>query len=85
MAHHLSCSVAYGILFLQPRIEPASPAPQGEFFIFGSLGLAAWAFMQFGWPATLVMVPWLLTAVASLVAEHRPCSTWASVVTGPEL
>lgn len=35
--------------------------------------------------ATLVVVPWLLTAVASLVAEHRPCSTWASVVTGPEL
>ena len=47
-AHHLSCSVAYGILLPQPRIEPVSPAPQGEFFIFGGLGLAARAFLQFG-------------------------------------
>ena len=55
-----------------------------------SLFLAAWAllhglFCSLAEAATLVVVPWLLTAVASLVAEHRPCSTWASVVTGPEL
>ena len=71
VAHHLSCSVAYGILFPQPRIESASPAPQGGVFIFGCPG--SWcAGFSLVWQvgATLGVAHWLLIAVASLVAEH---------------
>ena len=36
--HGLSCSTAYGILVPWPRIEPASPALEGEFLTAGPPG-----------------------------------------------
>ena len=37
-AHGLSCPAAFGILVLQPGIEPISPALEGEFFTTGPRG-----------------------------------------------
>ena len=73
-----------------------SPFPMGYFFIifknnfiFGCAGsslLCRLSLVAVNRGCSLVLVHWLLIAVASLVAEHKLYGTWASIVatSGPQ-
>ena len=79
MVSGLSCSVTYGILVLQPRIEPTFPALQGGFLTTGptgkSLGVNFFFFFMwceigvqlhsFAWNYSLIPAPFVEKTVLS--------------------